>query len=146
MVLVDTNILLHAINPDSPDSPQCLDVLTSLLNGRENWVLTWAILYEFMRVATHQRVFESPLTLDQAHGFVEEWVSSPWCTVIAESHYHKKALSQSLADTARLSGNILYDLHTAVLMREHGISEILTLDRDFKAFSWITIRPLPEPS
>ena len=141
VVLVDTNILLHAINPDSPDASRCADALASLVNGAENWALSWGILYEFMRVATHQRVFPSPLTLTQAHCFVEDWVSSASCTVIAESSYHRQAFADCLSEAPRLAGNILHDLHNAVLMHEHGITDILTLDRDFRTFSWITIRP-----
>ena len=44
-----------------------------------------------------------------------------------------------LAEAPRVTGNILHDLHTAVLMREHGIDEILTEDRDFLSFSWVTV-------
>ena len=115
------------------------------MNGSENWALSWGILYEFMRVATHQRVFPDPLTLTQAHGYVEDWVSSANSTVIAESDYHRQALADCLSEAPRLTGNILHDFHNAVLMREHGITQILTLDHDFRAFPWVTIRPLPLP-
>jgi predicted nucleic acid-binding protein len=144
VVLVDTNILLHAINPDSPDASRCSDALVSLVNGSENWAVSWGILYEFLRVATHQRIFPDPLTLEQAHGFVEEWISSAGCTVIAESDYHRQALAECLSEAPRLAGNTLHDFHKAVLMREHGIPEILTLDQDFRAFPWIAIRPLTD--
>ena len=87
-----------------------------------------------------------PLALSQAKSFVAEWVSSADCTVIAESSYHLQALAESLAEVARLSGNILHDLHTAVFMREHGIRKIITLNQDFRAFPWIDIRPLHQTS
>ena len=144
MVLVDTNILLHAINADSPDHARCAAVLEALVNDSENWTLTWAIVYEFMRVATHSRVFPNPLTLDQAHTYVERWVSSDSCSLIAESDHHMQVLGESKENVGRLAGNIIFDLHHAVLMREHGIRDILTLDRDFRTFPWIELRPLPE--
>ena len=86
-----------------------------------------------------------PLNLEQAWGYVEEWMSSPNCTVVSESNYHPQTLMDCLSDVPRLTGNVLQDFHNAVLMREHGIPEILTLDQDFRTFPWITIRPLPEP-
>ena len=31
----------------------------------------------------------------------------------------------------------------AVLMREHGITDLFTFDTDFRAFSWVNMRQLP---
>ena len=144
MVLVDTNILLHAINSDSPGCERASFALEGLINSLENWALSWGILYEFLRVATHPRVFPNPWNLDSAYAYVKDWVSDENCTVIGESHDHNEVLSASMDDVGRLSGNILHDFHHAVLMREHGISEILTLDKDFRVFPWIRIRPLTQ--
>ena len=144
MVLVDTNILLHAINADSPDHTRCASVLEGLVNDSENWALSWATAYEFMRVATHPRVFSNPLSLEQARAFLEEWVSSASCSVIAESEHHLQVLGETVRNVARLAGNIIHDFHIAVLMREHGIRDILTLDRDFRTFPWVELRPLPK--
>jgi len=144
MVLVDTNILLHVVNADSPDCTRTTAALEALVNGLENWALSWGILYEFLRVATHPRVFPNPMTLEQALIYVEEWISAENCTILVESDYHHQVLRDSLAEVARLSGNILHNFHHAVLMREHGIVEILTLDRDFRVFPWVAIRSLPE--
>ncbi len=143
MVLVDANILLHAINADSPDHAPCAATLEALVNGSENWLLTWPITYEFLRVATHPRVFPNPLTLAQADTYVEQWMASDSCSVIVESDHHLQVLGESRDDVGRLAGNIVHDFHHAVLMREHGIREILTLDRDFHTFPWIEIRSLP---
>lgn len=142
MVLVDTNILLHAVNADSPECTRAGIALEALVNGREQWALSWGILYEFMRVATHPRVFAHPMHIEKAHAYMAEWIAVENCTLIAESDYHHQVLHDSLSEVARLAGNILHDFHHAVLMREHGIEEILTLDRDFRAFPWVVIRPL----
>ena len=144
MVLVDTNILLHAVNAESPDHARCATALEALVNDSENWTLTWGIVYEFMRVATHPRIFPNPLTLEQTYRYVEEWVSSDSCSVISESDHHLQVLGESRGTVGRLAGNIIHDFHHAVLMREHGIEDILTLDRDFRTFPWIELRPLPE--
>jgi predicted nucleic acid-binding protein len=45
-----------------------------------------------------------------------------------------------LGKLPRLGGNLVHDLHHAVLMREHGVRDILTCDTDFRLFSWIRIR------
>lgn len=33
-----------------------------------------------------------------------------------------------------VAGNLMHDLHIAVLLREHGVSEFLTADTDFHRF------------
>ena len=38
-----------------------------------------------------------------------------------------------------LRGNILHDVHTAVIMRENGINQIYTRDTDFARFPFLTI-------
>ncbi len=140
MVLVDTNILLHAVNADSSDCARATRALEELANGSEDFALGWGILYEFLRVATHPRVFAQPLTLEQAWDFVAELSSRDNCATIVESAFHGQVLSDAMAEAPRLSGNILHDFHYAVLMREHGIKDVLTLDQDFRAFPWVSIR------
>jgi predicted nucleic acid-binding protein len=36
-----------------------------------------------------------------------------------------------------LSGNLIHGMHTAVLMREHGVARICTRDADFRRFSFL---------
>jgi len=36
----------------------------------------------------------------------------------------------------------MHDFHIAVLMREHGVVDIATLDSDFRLFPWVFVRPL----
>ena len=52
---------------------------------------------------------------------------------------HSALLSEIIAEVPQLRGNILHDLHTAALMREHGIKEIYTRDMDFHRFPFVTV-------
>jgi len=142
MLLVDTNILLYAVNTNAPQHTAARQALEQLCQGRDPWCLTWGIVYEFLRVATHPRVFPCPLSLIQAYTVVQEVSRSPACMVLAETSEHQVQLEQALRLLPRLSGNQVHDLHHAILMREHGIREILTCDLDFRLFPWVTIRTL----
>ncbi|HEY6577991.1 MAG TPA: hypothetical protein VIY09_01590 [Rhizomicrobium sp.] len=42
---------------------------------------------------------------------------------------------QVFGGAPHLAGNLLHDTHTAILMREHGISRIRTRDTDFNQFA-----------
>ena len=46
---------------------------------------------------------------------------------------------QVITEIPHLAGNILHDVPTAVLMREHGIREILTRDTDFHRFPFLKV-------
>jgi toxin-antitoxin system PIN domain toxin len=135
--MVDTNVLLYAINSDSPQHDDALAALESLANGSQLWVLSWGIIYEFLRVATHPRVFPQPLTLAEAYGFVSGLLECEFCLVLTETPHHLRVLKESCADVHRVSGNMVHDLHHAVIMREHGVKDVMTYDADFRAFSWV---------
>ena len=142
MVVVDTNVLLHAVNRDAPDHAAARETLEGLVNGLEPWALSWSIFYEYLRVATHPKVFPAPLTLEQAYRFIVDLMGGARCSVLTETEMHQQLVATCMRETHRLSGNLVHDFHTAVLLREHGVKEIITLDTDFKAFSWVKIRPL----
>jgi len=48
-------------------------------------------------------------------------------------------LGRTLAEVPNIRGLRMHDLHTAVLMREHGISRICTRDRDFRLFPFLDV-------
>ena len=46
---------------------------------------------------------------------------------------------ETLSELPDLRGNVMHDVHTAVLMREHGISRICTRDTAFRRFPFLTV-------
>lgn len=139
MKMLDTNVLLYAINKDSEHHAACADYVESMANGVQPWALCWKVIYEFLRVSTHQKVFPSPLTTEKAFRFCSALIKTPCCHIVSETSKHVEIVEKALNDAPRIRGNLVHDLHIAVLMREHGIEEIVTYDQDFKAFPWITI-------
>jgi hypothetical protein len=143
VVCVDTNILLHAANNESPHRAGCLQALIDPDAKDESLALSWGVVYEFLRVSTHPNVFTPPLTYDEAWSFLAPLLARPQTVLLRETDRHASTMGICAVQAARLSGNRLHDFHLAVLMREHGVSDILTLDTDFRAFPWVVMRPLP---
>lgn len=77
MFVVDTNVFLYAANADAAEHETCARKLSAWRLDRTPWFVTWPIVYEFLRVATHRRVFREPLTLVQAWSFADAVPSSP---------------------------------------------------------------------
>ena len=59
--------------------------------------------------------------------------------MLAATRRHAAVLAQTLSELPDLRGNVMHDVHTAVLMREHGISRICTRDSDFLRFPFLTV-------
>lgn len=46
---------------------------------------------------------------------------------------------QLLVRESGVTGNLIHDAHIAALCLEHGVTEIITGDRDFRRFSGIKV-------
>lgn len=139
MFVVDTNLLLYAVNADSAEHQLARAALEGWRRGSRSWFLTWGIIYEFLRVSTHTQIFPRPLTLPEAWQFVTAVLASPTCDLLIETDRHVEVLEALVAAHPRLSGNPVHDLHTAALMKEHGVDEIRTADTDFHQFAFLDV-------
>lgn len=142
MFVVDTNILVYAVNENSPFQKSCRERVAGWQGQDSAWYLTWGIVYEFLRVVTHPRIFRQPLSAALAWSFVESLLASPSLGMLTPTDRHATVLSQVLAQVPLLKGNIIHDAHTATLMREHGVRRIYTRDTDFHRFTFLeTVDP-----
>jgi hypothetical protein len=139
MFVVDTNVLVYAVDADASEHGPCRSALEGWRRGRTPWYLTWGIVYEFLRVVTHPRVLRSPFEAVGALSFVEAVLASASVHILTETSHHLDVLAEVIDDVALLSGNLYHDAHTAALMREHGIRSIVTRDTDFHRFRFLEV-------
>ena len=143
MFVVDTNVLVYAADADAREHRACRGLLDDWRRQQGAWYTTWGILYEFVRVTTHARVMRRPWTLGEAFGFVAALLASPGLALLVETERHSAVAAGTAAELPELAGNLVHDMHTAVLMREHGIRTIYTRDTDFHRFPFVrTVDPL----
>ena len=137
-MLVDANLLLFAVDADSTQHERAADWLSDQLNGDQRVGLPWQSLTAFVRIATHPRATQAPLTPLEAWRFIVGWLAVPvvWTPVPTEQH---AAVLGGLMSTYRLAGNLVPDGHLAALAIEHGL-ELASADTDFARFTelkWI---------
>lgn len=132
MKLVDVNLLLYASNSDSPHYRAARIWLEAALSDEEPVGLAWVVILGFLRVSTNPRVFERPLTADQAMEVVAGWLSLPNVRRIAPGDEHWRIL-HSLLKESGTAGNLTTDAHLAALAIEHGC-ELHSTDTDFGRF------------
>jgi len=145
MQAIDTNILIYAEIESSQHHTPALKILRGLAEGVLPWAIPWPCIYEFFRVVTHPRVFHPPVPLDIALEDLQRPLASPSVFLLAETARHASVLDQILRQ-AGASGNLVHDAHIAALCLEHGVSELITGDRDFTRFAGLKIlNPFTSP-
>lgn len=137
--LVDTNILLYAMNADAPRHPQAAAYLHGLIESGESWCLSWVNVYEFLALATHPGILARPADAGTAWEWLSLLLKSPALEMLSEGERHASALSEVLADSGPARGAFLHDCHLAALMREHEVKAVATADADFRKFRFLKV-------
>lgn len=132
MKLVDVNILLYAINRDSPMHHSVRSWWETVLSGDDPVGLAWIVLLGFLRLATNPRVFPEPLAPERATQHVQGWLSHHNTLLVAESRDHWRILKELLEETGT-AGNLTMDAHLAALAISHGAT-LVSCDADFGRF------------
>jgi toxin-antitoxin system PIN domain toxin len=135
---VDTNVLVAAHLESVPHHDTAHDLLRVLAEGDLPWAIPWPCIYEFLRVATHPRVFHPPLSSDRALESISRLIESPTLLLLSETDRHAEIMERVLGESGA-SGNLVHDAHIAALCLEHGVGEILTGDRDFSRFEGLRV-------
>lgn len=138
--VIDTNVLLFAVNRDAAEHAAATRFLESAASGAGPWYLSDGIAYEFLRVATHPRVFPQPLDARDALRFLLALLEHPGFLLLQAGERHWAVVSQILREQRRPAGNLFFDIRTVALMREHGVRRIFTADADFLRFREIEVR------
>lgn len=138
MRAIDTNVLIYAEITSSQHHRRARQVLTELAEGTAPWALPWPCIYEFLRVVTHPRVFHPPVPLEIVLADVKAMTDSPSVLLLSETDRHVELMT-SLAKEAGVSGNLIHDAHIAALCLEHGVTELISADRDFLRFKTLKI-------
>lgn len=137
-MLVDANILLYAVDADSPFHGDAAEWLTAALNGTRRVGLPWVSLTSFTRIATNPRAARDPMAPGEAWQQVEEWIDAPASWIPSAGRGHREILGR-LVRELDLRANLVSDAVLAALCIEHGL-EMISADSDFARFTevrWI---------
>lgn len=135
MKLVDANVLLYAVNRDSPRHELARSWLDRSLSGRATVGLAWIALLAFVRLSTRSGIFPRPLTVSGAFDRVDAWLSAGSAVLLDPGPDHS-AVMRRLLDPLGAGGNLLSDAHLAALAIEHRCT-VVTFDRDFARFDGV---------
>lgn len=133
MKLVDTNVLLYAMDADSPYNKQSLKWIEETVSAAPGMAMAWIAIVGFVRLSTGKGILRTPLTVVEALSSVDDWLGHPNIHILHPGERHADLFARLLL-AAGTAGNLTNDAHLAALAIEHH-AEIGTFDRDFKRFS-----------
>ncbi|HEX2162481.1 MAG TPA: TA system VapC family ribonuclease toxin [Thermoanaerobaculia bacterium] len=139
MIGVDTNVLVYAHREEAVHHAVAAAWLRHLAEGPAPWALPVFAFGEFLRVVTHPKLFERPTPLAMALDFLTAVLESPSVRVLSPGRLYPRLLAECVLG-AEARGNLVFDAQIAALCREHGVSRLLTRDRDFHRFA--EVQPL----
>jgi hypothetical protein len=133
MILIDANLLLYAYDPQSSHHALAKAWLERTLSGPHLVRFAWMTLWAFLRVATNARVYERPLSIEEAEHAVTSWLEQPFVGILEPGERHWEILRR-LTTTGQVAGSLVMDAALAALAIEHGAT-LYTTDRDFARFA-----------
>ena len=139
MRALDTNVLVHAEIVTSPFHAIARRVLLACAEGQAPWAIPWPCVYEFLRVVTHPRVYHPPMATADALADLGAILASPSLVLLGETSRHAEIMAEIVGGSGA-TGNLMHDAHIAALCVEHGVSELVTGDRDFARFPQVPVR------
>ena len=139
MILLDTNVLIHATTPVSPHHTRAKEVCRQAWRQELAACVALQNLCEWYAVVTDSRRFSPPISVEEASHELETYTSSGSVRVIAPSVSPLEHFPQFLRQ-ARSKGAHVFDVLLVATMLEHGAHTIYTENiRDFSRFREIRV-------
>ena len=133
MIVVDANLLIYAVDSDSPHHRRALAWLEQTLSRSDPVGLAWVVLLAFIRITTRPGVLRRQLSPEAALDYVESWPKQPCVETISPGRDHWRILRSLLAGSGT-AGNLTSDAHLAAMAIEHGAT-LCSADNDFRRFA-----------
>jgi toxin-antitoxin system PIN domain toxin len=108
MILVDTNLLIYAVNQESVHHPKARAWVEQILSETTPVGIAWIVALAFLRITTLTRLMRNPLTSEGAIGFIDSWLAMPHVSLVLPGEQHWPIL-RNLLQVSGTSGNLTSD-------------------------------------
>lgn len=132
MIIPDANLLLYAYDESSPFHERAKAWCEEVMSGPSPLSLLPAVVFGFVRIATHHRVFKDPLSVSEAADHVRSWLARRHVQ-LHEMLPEDVACALGLLEAAGTAGNLTTDAQIAAVALRLD-AEVHTADLDFGRF------------
>ena len=141
MIVPDINMLLYAEVDAYPMHSVARAWWEKLLNGDRAVGIAPVCLFGFLRTGTNRKIFDNPLSLEDAIDRVERWLAQPNVTCLVPGSEHIQ-IAFELLKRLGTGGNLTTDVQIAAHALEHH-GEVHSNDSDFGRFGGLRwVNPL----
>jgi toxin-antitoxin system PIN domain toxin len=132
----DTNIFVHAADPDSPLHVRARNFLGSLEDADEDFVLCELVLVELYMLLRNPAVFVRPYTPLESAGYCRALRQNPsWRCIDYDPEVSKNLWEY--ASTTKSGYRHIIDARLAFTLQHHGVDRFATVNhKDFKGFGF----------
>lgn len=141
MYVVDTNVLIYAVNTAAPQHSTAYHWLASTLATGETVGFPWVSVLGFVRLTTNPRIMPRPASVSDALDTVDAWLAPPNAVLLEPGPRHLSVLRGLLTD-AGTAGNLTTDAHIAALALENQCP-VATFDHGLARFGVDLLVPGP---
>ena len=132
MIVPDANLLLYAYDSESAFHRGAARWWAALLSSVEPVGLCPVVVFAFLRLSTHPKIFEHPLTVAEASERIASWLARPNVRLLVAGPGHVDSVCRLLSK-AGTAGNLVTDAQIAALALEYGAT-VHSADTDFARF------------
>jgi uncharacterized protein len=144
VILVDANLLIYAIDEDSPHHKAARRWAEGAFSGSTTVGFCWVVILAFLRLTTRPGILRRPMTPEAALNLVDEWLALPTVEPVVPGERHWEVF-RNLLEAAGTAGNLTSDAHLAALAIERGAT-VYSADNDFARFPGLRhVNPLNPP-
>ncbi len=145
MISVDTNILIYAANPESPDHGKAVAFLQEVTTNEDQYATCELILVELYMQLRNRKIFSKPLTASEAGLYCQtlrkqpNWRHFDYQPIIAEKLW-------KWASKTKSGYREIIDARLALTLRHHGVTHFATANvKHFQDFGFTKVwNPLTE--
>ena len=140
MIAVDTNVLVQAHRQDAAFHLAARETVSALASSMTPWAIPWPCVHEFLAVVTHLKIFRTPTPVAIACDQIDAWMEAPSLTLLSEDPQAHWSVLRPLIVAGKISGPRIHDARIAALCLGHGVTQLLSADRDFSRFPALVVR------
>ena len=136
MLTADTNLFIHAADPDSPHHAKAREFFSGLLSLQEEFVVCELVLVELYMQLRNGAIFVKPYTAREAADYCQAMKSNPLWRCVDYDPRVSSSLWKWAAESKAGFRQII-DARLALTLRHHGVTKLATANvKDFKSFGF----------
>ena len=137
--VVDANILVYAVNPDTPQHAASYGLLEAARDPSVTLYVTSQILCEFYSIITNRKRVAVPTSAADAVVIISEFLAQPGLYILPAPEKAVTGLLELLKRN-NVTGSDVFDLQIVATMQANNIQRIYTFNAaDFQKFPEIEV-------